>query len=163
MNGKPLAIGIFLFAIFLIGYVAGPSTINQMMGMFTPGGTSSTSSTTGIDPYRMMGIPRPEEMAKMAQYSFLGLMLAGIGVTIVGVMSKKKPPKKATPAQVVEYRVVPESELQSQAQPSPKKEVVGDAESLQNQRTLAILEERLARGEITTKEYVNLKKLLTRT
>lgn len=160
MNGKVLAIGIFVFALSVIGYVMGPSMINQMMGMFTPGGASSTNSA-GIDPYKMMGIPRPEELAKMAQYSFLGLMLAGIGVLVAGIMVKKKP-KKVTPAQQLGDEVSLQPQMQPQVQPQVKNDVA-NSDPKHNQRTLAILEERLARGEITTKEYVNLKKLLAKT
>ena len=159
MNGKALAIGIFLFGLSVFGYVMGPSMLSQMMNMFTPGGTGSVNSA-GIDPYKMMGIPRPEELAKMAQYSFLGLMFGGLGVLVFGAMAKKKP-KKVAPAQQLENEMALESQVHPQVHPQVKNDLV-NSEPRHNQRTLAILEERLARGEITTKEYVNLKKLLTR-
>jgi len=158
MNGKALVIGIFLFALSVFGYVMGPSMLSQMMNMFTPGGTGSINSA-GIDPYKMMGIPRPEELAKMAQYSFLGLMFAGIGVLVFGAMAKKKKPKKV-PANL-ENEMASESQMRPQVQPQVKNDLA-NSDPKHSQRTLAILEERLAMGEITTKEYVNLKRLITR-
>ena len=160
MNGKALAIGIFVFALSVFGYVMGPSMLSQMMNMFTPGVAGSINSA-GIDPYKMMGIPRPEELAKMAQYSFLGLMLGGIGTTVFGVLAKKKP-KKVEPAQQLQNEMVLESQMRPQVQPQVKNDFA-NSDPKHNQRTLAILEERLARGEITSKEYVNLKRLLAKT
>ena len=131
MNGKALVIGIFVFGLSVFGYVMGPSMLSQMMNMFTPGGTGSINSA-GIDPYKMMGIPRPEELAKMAQYSFLGLMLGGIGTTIFGVLAKKKP-KKVAPAQQLGNEVALEPQVRPQVPPQVKNDWV-NSDPKHNQR-----------------------------
>ena len=153
MNGKVLAIGLVIFISSVFGYIDGPSMVNQMMNTFT-GGNSSNLRGAGIDVYSMMGIRRPEELAKMTQYSSLALMLAGLGAMIFGMMGKKGKPKEVIAAeQGSKAKLEPEMEIERQ-------EITVDSETKTNNRTLEILQERLARGEITSKEYLNLKRIL---
>ena len=153
MNGKVLAIGLVIFISSVFCYIDGPSMVNQMMSTFT-GGNSSNLRNAGIDVYSMMGIPRPEELAKMTQYSSLALMLAGLGAMIFGMMGKKGKPKEVIAAeQASKAKLEPEMEIERQ-------EITVDNETKTNNRTLEILQERLARGEITSKEYLNLKRIL---
>ncbi len=152
MKGKVLAIGLVIFIISLFGYMDGPAMISQLMNSFTGG--IVTQSSSGIDPYRMMGIPTPEAMGKMIQYSSLGLMLAGLGAIVLGILGKKGKPKQgATVQQENKTKFEPPMEIERQ-------EVVVDEETQTNNRSIEILQERLAKGEITSNEYLNLKRIL---
>jgi len=155
MKGKVLAIGLFVFVISLIGYMAGPAAISQMMDSFT-GGVVAHNTGPSIDPYRMMGIPTPEEMGKMTQYSSLALMLGGLGAIVFGILGKKGKPKAKQVATIQqENNTTFESSMEIKGQ-----EVIVDEETQTNNRSIEILQERLAKGEITSNEYLNLKRLL---
>ena len=132
-----LAIGIALIIFAIPGYTIGPGFITKEINKLT-GGTDTHMASSILS---QMGIPPIDEMFKITQYSFVGLGVAGIGAMVVGAVAKKpkrvfaKPKTKSVDN--IEYE-----DMQVKSNPSNT------------------LKERLARGEITSSQYQNLKRLL---
>ncbi len=93
----------------------------------------------------------------MMQYTFMGLEIAGAGLLLVGAIGKKKIPKQPVPKVVAESKVITEPQIVTEPQ---KESPPLSADKQVNLRSLRILEERLAKGEITPNQFQSLKKLL---
>ena len=98
MRQKVLAIGVFLFAFSIVGYMELPNIINRTIDSFIA--KDSPVGTGNI--LRQMGFPSIETITQTAEYSFLTMSIAGVGVILVGGISKKKPAKKVLDKMVKE-------------------------------------------------------------
>ena len=108
------------------------------MNSFT--GTSGPNPmATGI--LQQMGIPPLQEMDQMIHYSFGGSALAGVLIVVFGIFAKKKFPKQFLSLKN-SNRTTDESQDDS------------------SQKSIHILKERLAKGEITADDFIDLRKLL---
>jgi uncharacterized membrane protein len=131
-----IIIGI-IFVLFAIpGYTILPSVITHETNNLTGGNLQSPLTKAML---AQMGIPSIDTIIKLTQYCFVGLAVAGLGIIVLGVLSKKIP--KQTPIKV---------------QREPSSEVPDEG----NPNELRLLQERLAKGEISSSQYQNLKKLL---
>ena len=143
-------IGVCLVMISIPGYLDTPIFISQMIHSFTGSFTGSVPGTSGSI-LRQMGYPSRTVAIPMIQYSFIGLAFTGIGITIFGAVAKK------TTKQVTVNLIAEETEKAKEVSPPPQ---IKDERTQTNLRSLRILQERLAKGEITSNEFQNLKKLL---
>jgi len=146
-----LAIGACLAVISIPGYLDSPSIISQMIHSFTSTMTGSIPGTNGGSMLKQMGYPSRTVVIPMIQYMFAGLGVAGVGIAIFGIVAKKIPKQ-------VKVKLVTE-------EPEKVKEIHMDSPSIDenaktNLRSLRILQERLAKGEITSSEFQNLKRFL---
>ena len=154
MRSVPLAIGICLVLISVPGYFYTPMFVSQMAhSMMSLGGSSSSGSspvtTTSI--LHSMGYPSRSTISPIMQYSFIGLAVAGVGMTGFGAVAKKV--KKQFAVKLVAEE--PDKVKEFHAEPQPTNE-----RTQTNFRSLKILQERLAKGEITSNEFQRLKRLL---
>ncbi len=94
---------------------------------------------TGI--LQQMGIPPMQEMDQMIHYSFGGSAVVGVLVIVFGIFAKKKFPKQFSSVKNSNH---------------PTEESQDDT----SQKSIHILKERLARGEITADDFIDLRKLL---
>ena len=85
------------------------------------------------------------------QYSVIGMAAAGIGVVLFGFVAKKIP-KKVVVKLVTEVSDK-EKEVHIDSKPT-------DEKIQTNLRSIRILQERLAKGEISSSEFLNLKRFL---
>lgn len=112
------------------------ATMDSMIG---------THDTTmmGTDILQRMGIPPVAEIDQLIHFSFVGLAGAGVIAWILGILLKKKPPKPFSNLSLDEpstYTKRPEEDT--------------------SQKSIEILKERLARGEITPDDFLSLRKFL---
>jgi uncharacterized membrane protein len=135
---KIIIIGIACVLFGIPGYTIIPSFIITEMDKLTGGNSLSPMSSQILS---TLGIPPIDTIALMVKYSFVGLVVAGLGIIFFGAVSKN------IPKQVVAKLSI-ESNQKVHSYEEPKSEV------------LDLLKERLARGEITSKQYQNLKKVL---
>ena len=142
--------GICLAMISIPGYLDTPIFISQMIHSFTSSMTGSVPGTSGSI-LRQMGYPSRAVVIPMIQYSFVGLAIAGIGLTVFGAVAKK------ISKQVTVNLVAEEAKKVEKVHTSPQ---ITDERTQTNLRSLRILQDRLARGEITSSEFQNLKRLL---
>ena len=148
--------GLCLVIISIPGYLDTPSFMSQMIHSFTSSMTGSIPGTSGGSMLHQMGYPSRTVIIPMIQYSFIGLAVAGIGITVFGTVAKKIPKQVAV-------KLVTESEIK-EISTGPKiadqNTHAVDEGTQTNLRSLRILQERLAKGEITSSEFQNLKRLL---
>ncbi len=144
-------IGLCLVLISIPGYLDTPNLMSQMIHSFTGSFTGSIPGTSGGSMLHQMGYPSRTVIIPLIQYSFVGLAVVGIGFVGFGSVAKKIP-KQFTVKLVTEE---PEEvkEFHTDTQPT-------DERTQTNLRSLRILQERLAKGEITSSEFQNLKRLL---
>lgn len=135
MKIRIIIIGITLIFLAVLGYTFGLNIINDEIKHIMGGNTDNSMSTAILS---RMGIPPVDEMIKIAKYSFVGLGIIGIGATIFGIISKKYKQQFV----VTEMEPVHPSEIKEKS------------------NALNILQERLAKGEITSSQYQNLKRRL---
>ncbi len=146
-----LAIGAFLIAISIPGYVDTPSIVSQMVHSFMNMSTGSVSGANPSSMLRQMGYPSRTVIIPIIQYTFAGLGAAGFGIAMFGMIAKKIPKQ-------VKVKLVTE-------EPEKVKEIhvdhlPVDENTKTNLRSIRILQERLAKGEITSSEFQNLKRFL---
>lgn len=155
MRTQILVIGVVIFAFSIIGYmVFTPGFTSKMMDSFMPSTTSSENSqfqTTRM--LTQMGFPSFETIDNTIRFSSLGLAFAGIGVMVFGTIAKKKIPKKIPAKTRTESDVTNEKPVETKEKPQ-------DATMKENLRAIRILQERLAKGEITPQEFADLKRFL---
>ena len=145
-------IGISLAAFSMIGYVYTPVAISQvahsMLGM---AGSSSSSSFSTSAMLHSMGYPSRSTVIPAMQYSFIGLEVAGMGLTFYGFIAKK-PVKKVVAKK--------NTNKKDGVEGSPTNSQSTIENSLTNYNAIRRLQERLANGEITASEFERVKKLL---
>ena len=142
--------GLCLVFISIPGYLDTPNLMSQMIHSFTGSFTGSIPGTSGGSILHQMGYPSRTVVIPLIQYSFVGLAVVGIGFTAFGAVAKKIPRQ-------VTVKLVTEEEKAKEIHASPQ---ITDERTQTNLRSLRILQDRLARGEITSSEFQNLKKLL---
>ena len=145
-------IGIALAVLSMIGYVYTPVAISQvahsMLGM---AGSSSSSSFSTSAMLHSMGYPSRSTVIPAMQYSFIGLEVAGMGLTFYGFIAKK--PVKKVVAKKNANKEPGAGESPANSQPT-------NENSTTNHSAIRRLQERLANGEITASEFERIKKLL---
>src|SRR5689334_7085973 len=139
-------IGICLVLISIPGYLNTPNIMSQIIHSFTGSHTGSIPGTNGGSMLHQMGYPSRTVIIPLIQYSFLGLAVVGICLVGFGEVAKKIP-KKVSVKLVTEE--IEETEKVKEVQTKPQ---VTDEKTQANLRTLRILQERLAKGEITPNE-----------
>jgi len=137
VNTKLVAAGSALVILGMPGYFYVPNLMSNFMNTFT--GTSGSSLMTS-NILQQMGIPPIDTMDKMIHYSFGASAAAGVIIVVFG-MAKKKFKRQ--------FSSTAESKL-------GEKEYHADP----IQKSIQILKERLAKGEISQTDFKNLKKLL---
>ena len=155
MRTQILVIGAVIFALSIIGYMAfTPGFTSKMMSSFMPSTTGSGNSQ--FETTRMltqMGFPSFETIDSAMQFSSLGLAIAAVGVMVFGTIAKKKIPKKIPAKTKTESDVTIEKPVETKEKPQ-------DMTMKENLRAIRILQERLAKGEITPQEFSDLKRFL---
>lgn len=138
MKKKLVAIGIACIIGSILGYIVTPGLISGTMNMFTGGNTNNTMGTAILS---QMGIPPIPVIITILEYSCVGIAMVGMGMVSIGLVSRKIPSQFNA------------SDLEMEEEDAP--------EPVQGKRNaLNILQERLAKGEINSKEFLNLKKIL---
>ena len=153
MRIEIIVIGAFIFAVSIIGYMTlVPGFTAKMMSSFLPAGASSGNSlqTTGL--LRQMGFPPFEDVDNYMHLGSLGGAFAGLGCMVIGVVVRKKVSKK-TP-------VKKEEDDETTEEPIEALETYPERTLKETPRSIHILQERLARGDITPKEYEDLKRFI---
>ena len=120
------------------GYLYAPNLMSKFMYSYT--GTSG-SSAMATNVLQQIGIPPIQVIDQWMHYSFVGLAIAGVLLVVLGIFTKKS---------VKQF---------SGTNAEPEKSTENSQED-QSKKILQILKERLARGEITPDDFVDLKKLL---
>jgi uncharacterized membrane protein len=98
-----------------------------------------------------MGYPSMSAVIPIIQYSVIGMAVAGIGFVLFGFVAKKIPKKVAV--KLVTEVSDKEKEVHTDSKPA-------DEKIQTNLRSIRILQERLAKGEISLNEFQNLKRFL---
>lgn len=132
-----IIIGVILIIFTVPGYTMSPDLITKEMNVLT-GGNADTHLTSAM--LSQMGIPPIDEMIKVTQYSVIGLGIVGIGCVFVGAFAKKSKSQFITPKMESTYHEENDEERKENA--------------------LNTLQQRLAKGEITSSQYQNLKRML---
>ena len=154
MRTQILVVGVVIFAFSIIGYMTfAPGFSSKMMRSFMPTMTGSADSqfqTTRL--LTQMGVPSFETIDKTIRFSSLGLAFAGVGIIVFGTIAKKKIPK--IPAKT---KTEPDVTIKEPVETTEKPQ---DKTMKENLKTIRILQERLAKGEITPKEFADVKRFL---
>lgn len=152
MRIKPLIIGLCLVLISVPGYLDTPALMSQMIHSFMSSMTGSSIPGAGSGSIlKQMGYPSRTVVIPLIQYSFVGLCAVGIGFVAFGAIAKKVKKQFEMKLVAEEHETVKEI----RTEPQPKDEKIQS-----NLRSLRILQERLAKGEITSNEFQKLKKFL---
>lgn len=139
LRSKLVIIGSVLIIIGIAGYFYSANLMSKYMDTIT--GTSS-SSVMASSIFQQMGIPSTQEIDKWIHYSFAGLAVAGVFPVLFGIFAKKKIQKQFSDINTDLSHIIPEPQEDTSL------------------KSISILKERLARGEITQYDFVHLKKLL---
>ena len=90
-------IGIVIAVFSMVGYAYTPIAISQVAhSMLEMAGSSSSSGFSTSAMLHSMGYPSRSTIIPAMQYSFIGLEVAGMGLTMYGFIAKK-PVKKVVP------------------------------------------------------------------
>src|SRR5690349_19258365 len=84
-------VGVCLIFVSIPGYLDTPNFISQTIHSYSSTMTGSIPGTSGGSILHQMGYPSRTVVIPMIQYSFIGLAVAGIGITVFGAVAKKIP------------------------------------------------------------------------
>ncbi|MBI3639458.1 MAG: SHOCT domain-containing protein [Thaumarchaeota archaeon] len=163
MRIRPVIIGLVLVLISVPGYLDTPTLMSQMVHYMMGTMTGSIPGAGSGSILKQMGYPSRSTVVPLIQYSFVGLALTGLGFMVFGAIARKitsqvtvnlmtgdaKEPEKVE--EVKEMKKIKEIHTSPQ---------FTDERIQIDNRSLRILQERLAKGEITANEFQNLKRLL---
>ncbi len=138
MKFRIVIIGITFALLGVYAYSMIPPFIAKAMNKLTLGNEQSPMASQIFSQLGMPPIPSTPEIAAFVQYCCIGLVIAGIGIVIFGIVSKKT---------LTTVKISLESAPRSQDENT-------------NFKAINLLQERLAKGEITSSQYQNLRKLL---
>ena len=138
MRPKIVMIGILFVLLAIPSYNIVPALLTELMNKFTGGG-AATPMANQI--FAQLGIPPIDTIIKYLQYSLIGLIVAGLFIVVFGMLAKKIQKQPAVTLSIDSGQKMQEQENS-------------------NFRALYLLQERLAKGEITSSQYLNLKKVL---
>jgi hypothetical protein len=133
-------IGITFALLAIPAYSMIPPFITKIMNKLPFGNEQSPMASQIFSQLGMPPIPSTPDIIAFVQYCCIGLVVAGVGIIIFGILSKKTP--KSSPIKV---SLEPAQRLQDEDT---------------NLKAINLLQERLAKGEITSSQYQNLRKLL---
>jgi len=131
-------IGILFVFLAIPSYTIIPTLLTGFMNKFS-GGDSPSPMASQI--FAQLGIPPIDTIIKFIQYSLIGLIVAGLFITALGIMTKKIQKQPSVALSI-------DSSQKIQRQENT------------NLKALHLLQERLAKGEITSSQYLSLKKVL---
>src|SRR5690348_18450619 len=89
MRLELVIIGIFLVMVSIPSYYYAPAYLTASVHSFI--GSMSGGNMNTASMLRQMGYPSLHEVMPIFQYSIAGLAIAGLGVTIFGMVAKKIP------------------------------------------------------------------------
>jgi len=138
LRSKLVIIGFVLIIIGIAGYFDSANLMSKYMDSFAV----TPSSGMAANVFSQMGFPPIEEIDKWIHYSFAGLAVAGVFPVLFGIFAKKKIQKQFSDINTDLNHIIPEPQEDTSL------------------KSISILKERLARGEITPYDFVHLKKLL---
>ncbi len=138
MKFRIVIIGITFALLGMYAYRVIPPLITKAMNKLTLGNEQSSMANQIFSQLGMPPIPSTPEIAAFVQYCCIGLAIAGVGIIIFGIVSKKT---RTT------VKISLESAQRSQDDDTTLK-------------AINLLQERLAKGEITSSQYQNLRKML---
>ena len=136
---KPIIIGSVLIIIGIAGYFDSANLMSKYMDSFAD---KSDSSGMAARVFQQMGFPPIEEVDKGIHYSFAGLAAAGVLPILFGIFAKKKIQKQFSDIDKDLSHITEETQEDTSL------------------KSIKILKERLAKGEITPYDFVHLKKFL---
>ncbi len=140
MKLKIVIIGV-MFVLTNLSYNMIPSFVIKAMNELTFGNSDFSVANQVFSQIGLPPIPSTQLIITFIQYLYAGLIVAGFGLIVFGVMSKKVSKLDKLNVHLESIKKSPEEK---------------DADV----KTLFLLQERLAKGEITSSQYYNLKKLL---
>jgi hypothetical protein len=132
-------IGIAFVVLAIPTYLMSPHYITKAMDKLSLGNEQSPMASQIFAQLGMPPIPSTPDLIAFVQYCCIGLAVAGLGIIFFGTVLKK--PLTTT----VNISLEPETKLQDEDT---------------NLKAINLLQERLAKGEITSSQYQNLRKLL---
>src|SRR5438445_4678638 len=138
LRSKLVIIGFVLIIIGIVGYFDSSNLMSKYMDSFAVTPNSSVAANV----FSQMGFPPIEEVDKWIHYSFAGLAVAGVFPVLFGIFAKKEIQKQFSDINTDLNHIIPEPQEDTSL------------------KSISILKERLARGEITPYDFVHLKKLL---
>src|SRR6267143_2822125 len=138
LRSKLVIIASVLIIIGIVVYFHSSNLMSKYMDSFAV----TTSSGMAANVFSQMGFPPIEEIDKWIHYSFAGLAVAGVFPVLFGVFAKKEIQKQFSDINTDLNHIIPEPQEDTSL------------------KSISILKERLARGEITPYDFVHLKKLL---
>ena len=138
LRSKLVIIGSVLIITGIVGYFDSSNLMSKYMDSFTVTPNSSVAANV----FSQMGFPPLQEIDKWIHYSFVGLVVAGVFPVLFGIFAKEKIQKQFSDINTDLNHIIPEPQEDTSL------------------KSISILKERLARGEITPYDFVHLKKLL---
>jgi hypothetical protein len=132
-------IGIAFVVLAIPAYLVSPHYITKAMDKLSLGNEQSPMASQIFTQLGMPPIPSTPDLIAYVQYCCIGLAIAGVGIIFFGTVLKKTLPT------TVKVSLEPPQRLQDEDT---------------NLKAINLLQERLAKGEITSSQYQNLKKLL---
>lgn len=119
-------------------YLILPTALQNELNKFNVGGMASSMNN---QIFTQLGFPPLDTLEPAVKYLSIGMLVAGIAVLILGILLKSIPKQ-------VTLNLNLEGDRKS---PPPEEAAV---------KAIELLQERLAKGEITSSQYQNLKRLM---
>ncbi|GEM_PF-2511194 len=138
MRSSLLISGIAMVLSAIPSYLILPSMVKNTLDKFS-GGSMSNSMNQQI--FSQLGFPPLSSFEPAVRYFSIGMLVAGLVVILLGILLKKVP-KSVT--------------LKLNLEGEKNSPTFEDA----NTSAIHLLQERLARGEITSSQYQNLRKIM---
>jgi len=138
MRFKIIALGIFFVFFAILCYFEVPNLIGGFVNKFSDG-SAQTAMTNQI--FSQLGIPSIDAIMKYMQYSLIGLVLTGFSMIVFGAIAKKTNIQSSSSLFI------------------DSKQKLGDQDNT-NFKVIHLLQERLAKGEITSSQYLSLRRIL---